>query len=511
MIKQILTKHDRKIVVAIILLASGLRFFNLGARSFWFDEASSIRFARLDAATILTAGGSLGHPPGFYFLLHLWRAAGEGDFWLRFPSAFFGVLSVALTYGLARYLFDRPVAQVSAFWMAISPFQLYYAQEVRMYAMTTAVIPGLMWGFFHGVREEDKKGWLAYGVLSVLGFYTYYFVGFVMAALSLWWLLDRRRWKTFGMFFITNGAVALTSAPLLISYISQTNSILAKAVSRGSASTGLARPHILSPFTTLYYMLFSHVFPPEFWVAPGFFCVVGMLALSMLLWARGHHVSRLRRSTVTGLLLVIWIPILFSLVFSWIFRPVYIERSFVICVPSLVLLFAFGALESPKLSPTPYVAVGFTLLLILGAVFYVVRPDPTKPPIRDAVETVVERMQEGDVSLHLQGASYFPALIYSPMHAGALLDVGQRPRWGSKKTYQPLGGDVVTLDEALPGAGRLWLTVMPGFNGENQRRAAESMAAQCVLLEVWDWGRIQLYLYDLGNCEQLPIGQPNQP
>jgi uncharacterized membrane protein len=291
MIKQILTKHDRKIVVAIILLASGLRFFNLGARSFWFDEASSIRFARLDAATILTAGGSLGHPPGFYFLLHLWRAAGEGDFWLRFPSAFFGVLSVALTYGLARYLFDRPVAQVSAFWMAISPFQLYYAQEVRMYAMTTAVILGLMWGFFHGVREEDKKGWLAYGVLSVLGFYTYYFVGFVMAALSLWWLLDRRRWKTFGMFFITNGAVALTSAPLLISYISQTNSILAKAVSRGSASTGLARPHILSPFTTLYYLLFSHVFPPKFWVAPGFFCVVGMLALSMLLWARGHHVS----------------------------------------------------------------------------------------------------------------------------------------------------------------------------------------------------------------------------
>ena len=511
MIKQILTKHDGKIVVAIILLASGLRFVNLGACSFWFDEAISIRKARLDAATILTAGGSWGHPPGFYFLLHLWRAAGEGDFWLRFPSAFFSVLSVALTYRLARYLFGRPVAQVSAFWMAISPFQLYYAQEVRMYAMTTAITLGLMWGFFHGVREEDKKGWFAYGALSVLGFYTYYFIGFVIAALSLWWLLDRRRWKTFGMFFITNGAVALASAPQLISYICQTNSILAKAVSRDSASTGLVRPHILSPFTTLYYLLFSHVFPPKFWVAPGFFCVVGMLALSMLLWARGRHVSRLRRSAVTALLLIIWVPILFSLVFSWIFRSIYIERSFVICVPSLVLLFAFGALESPKLSPTPYVAAGFTLLLILGAVYYVVRPDPAKPPIRDAVATVAERMQEGDVSLHLQGASYFPALIYSPVYAGALLDVGQRPRWGSKEAYQPLGGDVVTLDEALPGARRLWLTVMPGFNGENQRMAAESIAAQCVLLEAWDWGQIQLHLYDLSNCEQLSVAQPNQP
>lgn len=500
MIEQILTKHDRKIVVAIILLASGLRFVNLGARSLWFDEALSIKIARLDAATILTTSGGSGHPPGFYFQLHLWRVAGEGDFWLRFPSAFFGVLSVALTYGLARYLFDRPMAQVSAFWMAISPFQLYYAQEVRMYAMTTAVTLGLMWGFFHGVREEGKKGWLAYGALSVLGLYTYYFVGFVIAALSLWWLLDRRRWKTFGMFLITNVAVVLASAPQLIRYISQTNSILTAAISRSGASTGLERPHVLSPFTTLYYLLFSHVFPPKFWVAPGFFCVVGMLALSMLLWARGHHVSRLRRSTVTGLLLIIWIPVLFSLVFSWIFRSIYIERSFVICAPSLVLLFAFGALESPKLSPTPYVATGLTLLLILGAVFYMVCPDPVKPPIRDSVATVAERMQEGDVSLHLQAASYLPALIYTPVFSGALLDVGQ-PLWGSKAGYQATGGDVLTLGEALAGASRLWLTVMPGYNDESQRVAAKSIAAQYVLLDVWDWGQIQLYLYNLSNCE----------
>lgn len=511
MIKRVLTKHAGKIVIAIILLASGLRLAGLSTHSLWFDEAISIRKARLDAATILTAGGSWGHPPTFYFLLHLWRAAGEGDFWLRYPSAFFSVLSVALMYGLARYLFNRRVAQVSAFWMAISPFQLYYAQEVRMYAMTTAFVLGLMWGFFRGVWGKDKKGWLAYGALSIMGFYTYYFIGFVMAALCLWWLLDRRRWKTFGMFFITNGVVALACVPLLISYIGRTNSILARAVSTGSTSTGVARPHFLSPFTTLYYLLFSHVFPPKFWVAPGFFCVVGMLALSMQLWARGRRVSSLMRSTVTGLLLIIWIPILFSLVFSWIFRPLYVERSFVICVPALVLLFAFGALESPKLSPTPYVAAGLTLLLILGAVFYMVYPDPAKPPIRDALEVVTERMQEGDVSLHLQGASYFPALIYSPVHAGALLNVGQQPLWGSKGAYQPLGGDVVTLDEALPGARRLWLTVMPGFNGENQRLAAQSIAAQCVLLEAWDWERIQLYLYDLSNCEQLSISQPNQP
>jgi len=87
----------------IVLAGAILRLYRLGAQSLWGDEALSALIAASSSADVLNNAFASVHPPGYYFLLHLWRfAAGETDLALRYPSAFLGVLSIVLTFQLGR-------------------------------------------------------------------------------------------------------------------------------------------------------------------------------------------------------------------------------------------------------------------------------------------------------------------------------------------------------------------------------------------------------------------------
>ena len=60
----------RWVLIAILLLAFGLRLYRLGVGSLWYDETVSVHLAAksLSALVAHTAGDI--HPPGYYVLLH---------------------------------------------------------------------------------------------------------------------------------------------------------------------------------------------------------------------------------------------------------------------------------------------------------------------------------------------------------------------------------------------------------------------------------------------------------
>ncbi len=59
------------LLLAILLLATGLRFYRLDAQSFWNDEGNAARAAERSIPLILEAAAGDIHPPGYYLLLHL--------------------------------------------------------------------------------------------------------------------------------------------------------------------------------------------------------------------------------------------------------------------------------------------------------------------------------------------------------------------------------------------------------------------------------------------------------
>ncbi|MBN8636002.1 MAG: hypothetical protein J0M07_11815, partial [Anaerolineae bacterium] len=74
-------RHLWLIALLILLLAAALRFYNLGAQSFWNDEGNSYVQATRSFAEIAANAARDIHPPGYYWLLAIWRVlVGESEF-----------------------------------------------------------------------------------------------------------------------------------------------------------------------------------------------------------------------------------------------------------------------------------------------------------------------------------------------------------------------------------------------------------------------------------------------
>ena len=208
----------RVVMLLIILAAFALRAFRLGAQSLWYDEGVTAWLAHLPPAQQATWTANDIQPPLYYAVVSGWvQLAGWGEWSLRFPSLFFGVLSVPLFYRVARAWPPKRLRAplLAATLAAVHPLLIYYAQEARMYALLMALSLAaavvLMPAFFGGMAW---RRWAAYGVLGALALYTHYFALFLIAALGVAWLWQhggRRQGQ--GQFAAAHGLMALLYAP----------------------------------------------------------------------------------------------------------------------------------------------------------------------------------------------------------------------------------------------------------------------------------------------------------
>jgi len=134
-IKTFLEKSSLQILIMATLIGVGLRWIYIGHHSFWYDESFSGLTARLNLEQILANAALDVHPPGYYLILHYWLYLGQSEAIIRSLSALFSIAAVLLIYGLGRWLFDRVAAGLAALGLAIILFQVYVAQEARMYGL----------------------------------------------------------------------------------------------------------------------------------------------------------------------------------------------------------------------------------------------------------------------------------------------------------------------------------------------------------------------------------------
>jgi hypothetical protein len=197
----------------LLLFGFALRLYHLGADSLWYDETVSLLLARADLAELIrhTAGDI--HPPLYYVLLHFWgQFAGWSEFSAAFLSVWFGVLLIALVYRVTREWLPSPngggvggegIPALAALFVAVSPYNIWYSQEVRMYTLG-AVLGLLSVYFLRRISQNAQvltRDFFAYAIFTALGFYTLYYFVFLVAFEWLWvaarsWQMAKRKWRT---------------------------------------------------------------------------------------------------------------------------------------------------------------------------------------------------------------------------------------------------------------------------------------------------------------------------
>ncbi|KKQ18404.1 MAG: hypothetical protein US31_C0005G0054 [Berkelbacteria bacterium GW2011_GWA1_36_9] len=168
------------VLIAIILLAAILRFYKLAEvpPSLYWDEAS----LGYNAYSILKTGhdehgvflpitnfAAFGDykPPGYVYMTTPSIALlGLTELAVRFPSALFGMLTVFLTYLIAKKLFENDkVALFASFFLAISPWHLQMSRaafeaNLGLFFSTLAV--------FFFIKFSKNPYWLLLSALSFL-------------------------------------------------------------------------------------------------------------------------------------------------------------------------------------------------------------------------------------------------------------------------------------------------------------------------------------------------------
>jgi mannosyltransferase len=180
------------LLLAITFLALALRLYRLGAQSLWYDEGVSVYLARMSLPQLTAWTADDIQPPLYYYLLHFWLllfGQSSNEFVARFPSLFFGVLTVPLMYRMGRHLFGAMAGLLAAFLAAISPLYLWYSQETRMYTMLTFLC---LLSSYLLLKTLERRAlpylplWLAFAVANVAAAYTHYFAFFVMSSQGIY-------------------------------------------------------------------------------------------------------------------------------------------------------------------------------------------------------------------------------------------------------------------------------------------------------------------------------------
>ena len=217
------------VLVLILGLAFGLRAYRLGAESLWYDETVSVYLAAQSMPDLIAHTAGDIHPPGYYLLLHGWtRLAGSSDFAVAFPSFFFGMLLVALAYLLSNRLWGPRTGMLAALLVAVSPFNLWYSQEVRMYTLGAALGMGAFLAILprltaHSSRPPAWSRLALYALCGAAGLWVLYYFAFLLVALNLmvglWWLARWRRGRVgvgwLGRWLLAQLAILVLYAPWL--------------------------------------------------------------------------------------------------------------------------------------------------------------------------------------------------------------------------------------------------------------------------------------------------------
>jgi mannosyltransferase len=127
------------LAIIITLVGGWLRFFLLGSKGMWLDETVSVWLANHSVVEMLQWIVKIDqNPPLYYLLLHYWIALnGDTPYYARLLSALLGAGTIPVIYLIGKRISGAVVGLAAAMFMALSLFNIYYAQETRMYTLLT--------------------------------------------------------------------------------------------------------------------------------------------------------------------------------------------------------------------------------------------------------------------------------------------------------------------------------------------------------------------------------------
>ncbi len=473
--------------LAVLLLAWWIFITHLGLESMWYDEGISWRLA----ATSPTFGDLLaqwplgtGHPIGNFLWLWLWikLTASQNLFVMRLTASIPMLLAVAFTYRLGLVWFRSRWAALGAMaFLATSGLVIYYARELRMYALVV-LLTVISWYLLTRFLEGHKRSLWLYGLAVAAMAYTHYLTAFIVAAQIIVVLIFYRRQllRLIPAYLLS----AVLIAPWLPVFLRQVYDASRRSGHNGTLALGQIGQFDGNEPTTFHTI---EQFFQQY--SAGQFAFVGLLLLLGIVLGLGMaRASRFRRYTGMALL---WALLVLGMVFAVnLVVPVYNPRYVLPVLPALALLVGVAAALIPARARPVLIAV----VLVGGVAAHTSAFLDPKTPHGELLGVVEARRLPGDriwynLTVGAMGSyvqeelDYYIDVVYPDLQKSLFI-------WDAPEDF------------ADPAVNRVW-DIRPYWNTMPAQAAAVLKATRSVS-EKYDFGSYEVRLYEAPPSGQTP-------
>lgn len=470
--------------------------------SFWYDEVvwlvSSKSFSAIKDGVIFSL-----KPPLFGFFLFIWQKISSCEFFLRFPCLIFGLISILLTYQIAKVLFNKKTGLIAAFIVTFSPFHIYYCQELTHYSLTVCLSLCSMYFFIIGLQENERHCWTKYIIATVACIYTNYMCLFLLLTQALFFPIFYLKKKTLmKRYLFSQGIILLLTIPLAsfffgsISVIEKFGDIVYHWMPKGDWR------YVVQTFNIFNLGYHSQTISR----------LAGML-IFVPLFLRGIWLNRKAKDKLLILLFWLWLPIISSILVAYFLRlHIYVHRNFIYSTASYYLLIASGL---DKLSKK-YLCCFLAAILLLSATslhsyyqnIFFTPEEPYRSGVhlkqdhKAAAEYITSNFKEGDTVIHVCLSSDLPFFYYASKSQNTAIKNMLKDYYANK------GHRIKEKDEIenfVAGHKRAWF-VFSHWEPEsldspvsNEKKIKSAFDQTYHLIASKGFEGISIYLYDLKN------------
>jgi mannosyltransferase len=407
------TFRSRTLIIgmALLILVLGvvLRILPLGREGLWYDEIFAASYTNL--SVIQTAIAVLRfeiHPPLYYMQLTAWSSFGHSDTWLMLNSVAWSALTLIAVAVFAGRRFGHMAGLAAMAICALLGSEIYFAGELRQYAMLGTVAVLTWAGAEHFLAHRSFRGALPLGIAM-----------FPMAAMH------------------SAASLIMLSGLLMYLFPLSNKRIQRSEMGRWIRICLLAGVALLPWLINANFRSISHTHSPSLmdathtvggWVLgygaalenPSLYALMAAL-LSTALLISAWTVKDVRRLT---LWLVFW-PLCFGMLLSLAVRPIWLDRVFAFCAPfaAIVLGTALARLFANFRQPRIRVAMSIALALYATASIgtaWLQSIAPRKTQYRELAADLVAKAAPGEFVYVPENIIYWGVARYL---------VG--PEWGS--------------------------------------------------------------------------------
>lgn len=387
--------------LAILLLAVSLRLLGIVSRPIWYDESFSLLISQQDFAKMIVGLSADVHPFAYYIGLWAWmNMFGNSVVVARFFSILASMLDLIVLFFIAHEFFqNRKSLWLLFVLLALSPFHIHYAQEIRMYSWMSLWLHLATFVFLRARRSSNSIPWWAiFAVFAFLAQQTQTLSVFYLVALAFLPLI-MRDWATLGRMALASLIAALLYLPSLGIQIDQI---------QNTQSYWIATPDITKFFTVL--LSFTTGLP-----LPGVSLFWGLtITVFLFVFAVWKTISSNKKHAGFWFIYLAFVPGILMFLFS-IWKPVFVERA-LLASAAFFLFWIYWAISEINSSRFMRQAMSVILLIAsgIGLFYHLAYKEFPYAPFDTLIQSISDRATLGDLVLHSNKLTALPAFYYAP-------------------------------------------------------------------------------------------------